>query len=167
MEYDGLRMAMIDPDEERRRLEQFYAGKSDGELAEVAEEASDLTEVARETLRAELTKRGLYVGEVERPESDAEAEFRELVEIRRYWNLLDGELAKGLLESAGIEAFLFDDNMLRMDWFNANAIGGVKLRVDATNVAEANRVLEEEERASANATVEETESDGEAEESST
>jgi hypothetical protein len=48
-----------------------------------------------------------------------------------------------LLEAQGIEAFLFDDNMLRMDWFNANAIGGVKLRVDARNVEEANRILEE------------------------
>jgi hypothetical protein len=43
----------------------------------------------------------------------------------------------------GIEAFLFDDNMVRLDWFNANALGGVKLRVDAANVEEANRILDE------------------------
>jgi hypothetical protein len=48
-----------------------------------------------------------------------------------------------MLEAAGIEAFLFDGNMLRMDCFNANAIGGVKLRVDAKNVEEANRILDE------------------------
>jgi hypothetical protein len=52
-------------------------------------------------------------------------------------------MARGLLESAGIEAFLFDDNMVRMDWFNANALGGVKLRVDADNVDAANRVFDE------------------------
>jgi hypothetical protein len=33
--------------------------------------------------------------------------------------------------------------MVRMDWFNANALGGVKLRVDAHNVDAANRVLQE------------------------
>jgi len=55
----------------------------------------------------------------------------------------EAELAKGLLDSAGIESFLFDDNMVRMDWFNANALGGVKLRVDAHNVEAANQVLQE------------------------
>jgi hypothetical protein len=30
-----------------------------------------------------------------------------------------------------------------MDWFNANAIGGVKLRVDRGNVDDANRILDE------------------------
>jgi hypothetical protein len=30
-----------------------------------------------------------------------------------------------------------------MDWFNANALGGVKLRVDTHNVEAANRVLQE------------------------
>jgi len=59
------------------------------------------------------------------------------------WGLLDAELARGALEAAGIEAFLFDDNMVRMDWFNANALGGVKLCVDAHNVEAANRVLQE------------------------
>ena len=48
-----------------------------------------------------------------------------------------------MLESAGIEAFLFDDNMVRLDWFAVNALGGIKLRVDADKVEEANRVLEE------------------------
>ncbi len=70
-----------------------------------------------------------------------ELEFRDLMTIRAFWGLLEAQLAKGLLDSAGIESFLFDDNMVRMDWFNANALGGVKLRVDAHNVEAANRVL--------------------------
>ncbi|HEX3820318.1 MAG TPA: DUF2007 domain-containing protein [Candidatus Sulfotelmatobacter sp.] len=136
-------MTVIDPEQERGRLAEVYGSQSDEELQQVATEAPELTDIARETLRAELTKRGLYIGQLEEPVESAEAEFRDLVEIRRFWNLLEGELAKGLLEAQGIEAFLFDDNMLRMDWFNANAIGGVKLRVDARNVEEANRILEE------------------------
>jgi hypothetical protein len=33
--------------------------------------------------------------------------------------------------------------MVRLDWFNANALGGVKLRVDPHNVEAANKILQE------------------------
>jgi hypothetical protein len=151
-------MAMMDPQQEKLRLEELYASDTDEQLENVAAQAHELTEVAREALRAELSKRGLYVGQLEgtAPEQD-NAEFRDLVTIRAFWNLLEAELAKGLLDSAGIESFLFDDNMVRLDWFNANALGGVKLRVDAGNVDAANQVLEEA-AAEAAATPEESDS---------
>lgn len=136
-------MAMIDPEQESQRLAEVYSSQSDGQLEQVAGQMSQLTDAAREALRAELTKRSLHAGELDEPEDSEADEFRDLVTIRTYWNLLEAELAKGLLNSAGIEAFLFDDNMVRLDWFNANALGGVKLRVDADSVEQANRVLEE------------------------
>jgi len=137
-------MATIDPEQERQRLAELYSSKTDMELEQVVEEANGLTDIAREALRAELTKRGLYIGQLDDRALDEEsAEFRNLVVIRTFWNLLEAELAKGLLDSAGVEAFLFDDNMVRLDWFNANALGGVKLRVDASNVEAANRILNE------------------------
>jgi sporulation protein YlmC with PRC-barrel domain len=137
-------MATIDPEQERQRLAELYSSKTDMELEQVAEEADGLTDIAREALRTELTKRGLYIGQLDDRALDEEsAEFRSLVVIRTFWNLLEAELAKGLLDSAGVEAFLFDDNMVRLDWFNANALGGVKLRVDASNVEAANRILNE------------------------
>jgi hypothetical protein len=137
-------MANTDPEQERQRLAELYSGKTDVELEQVAEQAHDLTDIAREALRAELTKRELYVGQLDDEALDEErAEFRDLLVIRSYWNLVEAELAKGLLHSSAIEAFLFDDNMVRLDWFNANALGGVKLRVDASNVEAANRVLDE------------------------
>jgi hypothetical protein len=151
-------MAMMDPQQEKLRLEELYASDTDEQLENVAAQAHELTEVARETLRAELSKRGLYVGQLEGTAPDQDnAEFRDLVTIRAFWNLLEAELAKGLLDSAGIESFLFDDNMVRLDWFNANALGGVKLRVDARNVDAANQVLEEA-AADAAATPEESDS---------
>src|SRR5271165_2361919 len=99
-------MAMIDPEQERRRLAEVYSQQTDGELEQVAAGAHDLTEVAREALRAELTGRGLYVGQLEEgaPETE-DAEFRDLVVIRSFWNLVEAELAKGVLEAAGIKAF--------------------------------------------------------------
>jgi hypothetical protein len=137
-------MAMIDPEQERRRLAALYSGQNDEDLEQVAAQGAELTEIAREALRAELTKRGLYVGQLEQPPHGSdELEFRDLVTIRSFWNLVEAELAKGLLDAAGIESFLFDANVVNLDWFNANAMGGVKLRVDAPNVEMANRVLDE------------------------
>jgi hypothetical protein len=46
-----------------------------------------------------------------------------------------------------------------MDWFNANALGGVKLRVDTHNVDAANRVLQQAaEQATAEVDLEDAES---------
>ena len=138
-------MTTIDPERERGRLAENYSRKTDGELEQVAEHSRDLTDIARAMLKNELARRGLSALPPEQPDiaSQDELEFRELVTIRAFWGLLEAQLAKGLLDSHGIESFLFDDNMVRMDWFNANALGGVKLRVDTRNVEAANRVLQE------------------------
>jgi len=58
-------MARIDPEQERQRLIAFYADQLDGELEKVASQAYELTDVARETLRTELAKRGLGTNLVE------------------------------------------------------------------------------------------------------
>ena len=58
-------------------------------------------------------------------------ESRDLVTIRVFVDLSEALFAKGSLESAGIECFLMDDNMVRLDWFMVNVIGGIKLMVPA------------------------------------
>jgi hypothetical protein len=136
-------VATIDPLQEKQRLEELYASQTDEELENVAAQARELTDVAREALRAELTKRGLYVGQLEEIEGEPEeAQFRDLVTIRSFWYVAEAELARGLLESAGIPSFLFDENIVSLGWY-ANAVGGVRLRVDAANAEAANRILEE------------------------
>ena len=137
-------MTTIDPEKERRRLSEIYSSKTDEELQQVDTQSSELTDIAQEVLREELARRRLPENPEQPDVADQnELEFRNLVTVRAFWGLLEAQLAKGLLDSAGIESFLFDDNMVRMDWFNANALGGVKLRVDAHNVEAANRVLQE------------------------
>jgi hypothetical protein len=42
-----------------------------------------------------------------------------------------------------VACFLADENMVRMDWFISNLLGGVKLLVDPEDFAEASRVLNE------------------------
>jgi hypothetical protein len=70
--------------------------------------------------------------------------FRELVTIRKFRDLPEALLAQGRLESSGIEAFLFDDNMVRMDWLISNLLGGVKLKVEEANVEIAEEILSQE-----------------------
>ncbi len=48
-------------------------------------------------------------------------------------------LAKGKLDSEGLESFLADDNTVRMDWLWSNLLGGIKLLVDPED-AELRRV---------------------------
>lgn len=133
--------------EERQRLAQLYAAMSDGELRELAREPESLTAEARAALAAEMDRREIGAQELG-DEEDAgeailpEAEFRDLLTIRQYRDLPQALLAKSVLESAGIECFLGDDNLIRMDWLWSNLLGGVKLRVRQEDALVASRLLE-------------------------
>jgi hypothetical protein len=78
------------------------------------------------------------------PDPEDQLNFRELVTIRKFRDLPEALLAKGRLESSGIEAFLFDDNMVRMDWLISNLLGGVKLKVEEEDVEIAEEILDQE-----------------------
>ena len=56
--------------------------------------------------------------------------------IRRYRDLPEAIVAKSILDSAGVESFLIDQNLVRLDWFWSNLLGGIKLLVQ-TDDAEA------------------------------
>lgn len=129
-----------EPEQERRRLEESYSSETDGRLEQLAGQAYDLSELAREVLRAELEKRGMTVPLVEYPPGD-EVEQRRMVIIRRFRDLPEALLAKGSLESAGIVCELIDDNLVRLDWFWSNGVGGVKLQVSPEDAESANEIL--------------------------
>ena len=67
------------------------------------------------------------------------AEFRELITIRHYMNLPQALLAKTSLDSAGIECYLADDNMVRVEW--SGLVGGIRLRVSPQDCEDALRIL--------------------------
>jgi Putative prokaryotic signal transducing protein len=159
-------MAMIDPEQERRRLAEFYSHQMDGELEAVAQQAYELSDLARETLSAEMSRRGLATRLVELPPlappppglpgdppnpelpvvaalsfPEADLELRTMVTIRQIRDLPEALLAKGSLESAGIEVVLTDENMVRLDWFWSNLMGGIKLKVSPEDVEVANEIL--------------------------
>ena len=115
----------------------------DGELLKLAQHPEALTEAAWEALEDELDQRNLQPIEEEPPAAREEIEVRDLVMIRQFRDLPEALLAKGSLESAGIECFLADENLVRLDWFISNFIGGIKLRVHAHDAENAQQLLDE------------------------
>lgn len=116
-----------------------YGQMGDGELIELARSYDDLLEIAQTALRAEFGRRGLEPPMVEDPESP---ELRRLVTVRRYRDLPEAFVGRSLLESAGIEAWVADEHLVRMDWFYSNLVGGMRLQVDERDEATAREILE-------------------------
>lgn len=63
--------------------------------------------------------------------------------LRRYSEMPAAFVEKSVLEDAGIECYLQDENVVRMDWFWSNALGGIKLIVREKDAAEAEKILSE------------------------
>jgi hypothetical protein len=108
------------------RLAQLYSAMSDGELERIAKDPAALTDAAQNALEGEVRRRGLRSGSgsadvldradtAERVDDPDQMDVRRLVTIRKFRDLPEAQLAKGSLESAGIECYLVDDNMVRMD----------------------------------------------------
>jgi hypothetical protein len=130
-------------DEERAKLQARYSGFLDEELQRTAAAVADLTDIAKETLFAEMRRRGLNTEtaetqfESQQPDPDAAPG----ITVRRFRDLPEALLAKGSLESAGIACTVLDDNMVRMDWFLSNSLGGMRLQVGPQDVEAAQSIL--------------------------
>ena len=136
------------PDE----LAKQYASLLDGELLKLARQSSELLPEAQQVLTAELRKRGLNPPEPDEPVPlppvppeylEANVDPDEVVVIRKFRDFPEAMVAKGALDSAGIECFLADENMIRMDWFYSHLLGGLKLAVREEDVNAALDVLEQ------------------------
>ncbi len=130
-------------EKERQRLIQFYAALNEGELVKIAANAGELTEIAVQVLSAELQKRDLPVPLVQSLVSMTEIEQLDLVIVQQFRDLPDALLAQGVLTSAGVQSFLLDDNLVRMEWFISNLIGGIKVAVKSEDEDAAIELLEQ------------------------
>jgi hypothetical protein len=131
-------------EDERRRLTSLYASLSDNELEQFASDAGSLKQVAREVLQDELSRRCLKI-ELREAEANAErAVPRKLITLCRFRDMPEALLAKSILESADIECFLGDENMVRLDWFWSNLVGGIKLWVRQEDAGTAAELLAQE-----------------------
>jgi len=134
-------MADSNSEDKREQAAQVYAGMTEGELRKLAEEAWSLTEIGKEALKFELSRRGLEIELAKSAPADIEA--NNLVVLRQFRDLPEALLAKGALESAGIECFLADDITIRMDWLWSNALGGVRLCVKREDADAAGQLLDQ------------------------
>ncbi len=77
------------------------------------------------------------------PESKSESkpENPESVVVFTTSNLHEAHLVKGLLEANGINVFIVNDHICRLDLFLTNAVGGIKLVVDKKQESLAKQVL--------------------------
>jgi hypothetical protein len=120
-----------------------YAAMSEAELLELARDYDTLTIVAKTALRAEFARRTLEPPLVEDRVEPGEPAARELVTVRRYRDLSEALVARSLLESAGIAAWIRDENIARMEWQYSNMLGGIRLQVEASDAEGAAEVLDQ------------------------
>jgi hypothetical protein len=132
----------VDESGEANRLAKLYADMSDGQLEKVAAQSAELTGEARQALRDEIAKRKLSIEVADPPpQVFLEPELQEWVRVKRYRDLRQADIGKSVLDSSGIESLLVDHNVIRMDWFWSNLIGGVRLIVRPEDTDEANALL--------------------------
>jgi len=94
-------------------------------------------------------KEGRQDSEIARSRDEESASHSEpLVILKRFRDLPEAFVAKSILDSAQIDSFLADENIVRMDWLYSNLVGGAKLMVRPKDFDEALAVLKESEEAS-------------------
>ena len=64
-----------------------------------------------------------------------------LVTIATFSTPFDANMAKSVLESAGIPVFIADEYTIGMNWLYSNALGGVKVQVPESVACEAREIL--------------------------
>lgn len=67
----------------------------------------------------------------------------DLVVIAKTNDLVEAEMWRNALETKGFEVYLADDNIVGVMNLLANAVGGIKVKVPASEAEEATQFLEE------------------------
>jgi hypothetical protein len=101
-----------------------------------------LTDFARAALKSEIQRRGRTIELEDSLQATDKAALPDLVTIRLFRDLPEALDAKGLLESSGIECFLANENIGRLDWFISNAIGNMRLQVAKEDAEMAIEILD-------------------------
>ena len=127
----------------------IYSGMDDGELLALAEELDTLTDEAQDALLGELRNRHLDQ-EADRLHQETFSEQAvsseapvKLVTVATFGDPFSGNLAKGKLESEGIECFIASEHRLGRSFGAGGMLGPIELQVKESDVERADKVLEE------------------------
>jgi hypothetical protein len=135
-------MEHIDQGEESRRLQEFYARMSESELRAVADEGYDLAELARYALQGEISRRGLSIELRNAPVDDFDPTGLDLCKILGVTSSSEASLAVGLLNSAGIPAYLGPDHIESVGAFKGEFEDGVEIHVRKEDLMRAHEVID-------------------------
>ena len=134
-------------DQRFRQLKEKYEHMSQGELSVLAEDAYQLTDIAREALQAVISEKGIAVRLRLEPRPPLRAEPPEdegLINLgMRGWPA-DAEaawLTMGALSAAGIPSFLGPQNVMHLEEFRGKFNGLVNLKVREVDWDRANAAL--------------------------
>jgi len=134
----------MDQAEEWRRLKDLYARMNEGELEVVANEAYDLTDVARPLLRDEIASRGLKIPlRTERAQRKAAAppSKLDLVVTGAIWKLEDARTIKEFMDVAGIPSYWGPNHVENLDELKSSFDDGIDLTVREEDLARVNAGL--------------------------
>ena len=129
----------------------IYSGMDDGELLALAEELDTLTDEAQDALLGELRNRHLdQEANCLRQETFSEQAVSseapvKLVTVATFGDPFSGNLAKGKLESEGIECFIASEHRLGRSFGAGGMLGPIELQVNESDIERADKLLQESE----------------------
>jgi hypothetical protein len=144
-------MNEMDVNQEWRRLQEMYAAMAEEELQAVADDGYQLTDIAKQALRAEISRRHLDIALKETPPpsdvagepcGDLDPADLDLVTAFYVWDLAEARRVKERLDAAYIPSYLGPDNIENVDLLPPITELGLPLKVrrdDAANARAATR----------------------------
>ena len=126
-----------------------FGEMSSRKLLQAARDYNRLSEAQQASLRAEFASRGMEPPVVEDEDQNTDTDSSsgngegviDYVTVARYRDMPEAVVARSVLESAGIDCILRDENTIRMQWFLSNAMGGMRLQVAPADEAAARELL--------------------------
>lgn len=67
-----------------------------------------------------------------------------LMTVARYTYPYEAQIARALLESEGVSAFIADEQTINMQWLYSDALGGVRLQVAEEDLLRARSILQDD-----------------------
>lgn len=132
-------MDAMDTTAEWKRLEELYRGMSDDELEDLAGEAYELTDLAKQALQAQISQRRLNVVLADNPAQVVDGELEQgdfdpaeldLAVLTRVWDLAEARHVKRVLNDAGIPAYFGAENIENAEALAAATFEkGIELKV--------------------------------------
>ncbi|HWG39319.1 MAG TPA: hypothetical protein VN658_02125 [Candidatus Acidoferrales bacterium] len=124
---------MESADQQWQQLKESYEHMTEDELGALAEQAYDLTDIAREALQAVITERGftvqLKLKSPAPPPGEPPEDDEGLINFGWPENAEDARQTMGALSAAGIPSFLGPNKVMHLEEFRGRFNGPVSLKI--------------------------------------